>query len=240
MKAWLKRQIGQKVGRDFLEKLTEYCIAEKEPTLSLTAAEIIERRGMSWTDHERDREILWRRFYEKLPAGPTLWLEFGVWKGDSMRYFATLDKHPESRFIGFDSFEGLPEDWRGMAAERFDVGGAFPDIDDPRVRFVKGWFQNTLPGHLESIASEAIDRKIIVHFDADLYSSTLYLLFTLSRIFDDYHCIFDEISGHETRALFNFLQATNWQASFSHRLDWEDFPQVAAGRLTMSKGQTSD
>jgi len=38
-------------------------------------------------------------------------LEFGVWKGDSIRYFAK--RIPSFKFFGFDSFEGLEEDWIG-------------------------------------------------------------------------------------------------------------------------------
>lgn len=231
MKAIIKRLVGRALDRDFVEKITEYVIAEREPSVSLKDAQSVSQRGTSWNDHERDREVLWTRFFGGLPEGPTMWLEFGVWKGDSMRYFARLDRHPDSVFYGFDSFEGLPEDWRGMEAARFDVKGTPPIIDDSRVHFVKGWFQNSLPPQLDELKKKAEGRKVIVHFDADLYSSTLFLLFTLSAHFPSFYCIFDEYSGHETRALFNFLQASGWSAAMTHRLDWEECPQVVAGRL---------
>ncbi len=39
-----------------------------------------------------------------------LFIEFGVYKGDTLNYIAS---HLEEKIIyGFDSFEGLPEDWR--------------------------------------------------------------------------------------------------------------------------------
>jgi len=46
--------------------------------------------------------------YDVLENRPIDYLEFGVWKGESLKYFSTLDQNPKSRFFGFDSFEGLP------------------------------------------------------------------------------------------------------------------------------------
>ncbi|MCD8493946.1 MAG: hypothetical protein LRY39_00675 [Alphaproteobacteria bacterium] len=38
-------------------------------------------------------------------------LEFGVYKGESINYFS--HRLPQLSFFGFDSFEGLAEDWVG-------------------------------------------------------------------------------------------------------------------------------
>src|SRR5258705_3316710 len=74
------------------------------------------------------------------------YLEFGVFRGDSIRHWVKLNTQTNSRFYGFDSFEGLPERWRnGQDKGHFDVGGNIPKIDDPRVHFIKGWFNHTLP-----------------------------------------------------------------------------------------------
>lgn len=72
---------------------------------------------------------------------------------------------------------------------------------------------------------------MVVHFDADLYSSTLFLLFVVGARFCQYHFIFDEFSGHETRALFNFIQATGAAAEFFYSVEWEGMPQVVSGVL---------
>jgi hypothetical protein len=56
-----------------------------------------------------------------------------------------LDRSPDARFYGFDSFGGLPEDWGGTAAERLGVGDALPIIDDDRAKLLKGWFRASLP-----------------------------------------------------------------------------------------------
>ena len=42
---------------------------------------------------------------------PITYVEFGVWKGKSIKYFASENKNTNSLFIGLDSFEGLPKDW---------------------------------------------------------------------------------------------------------------------------------
>lgn len=234
LKAKLKRLIGRTVPVDFLEKLTEYAIAEREPSVSLEKAEIIDTKGSGWVEIvERGREQLWEKTIARIPNQDILLLEFGVWQGESTRYFAKLISSAGSRFYGFDSFEGLPEDWRGTSTEHFDVGGVMPKIDDARVKFVKGWFQDSLPGMLDEIEEAARGRSLVVHYDADLYSSTLYLLFALGDRFKRYHFIFDEFSGHETRAFYNYMQATGAKAEFFYRLDWEEWPQIVSGEITI-------
>jgi hypothetical protein len=234
VKAKLKQLIGKSTSIDWLEKLTEYAIAEQATSVSLAGATAIEPAGTSWQEViERGREDLWTRTLGQLASNELLLLEFGVWQGESTRFFAGLNRAPTSRFYGFDSFEGLPDDWRGMAHERFDVGGAIPAIDDPRVKFVKGWFRDTLPGMLDELAEASRGRELVVHFDADLYSSTLYLLFTLGTRFKRYHFIFDEFSGHETRALYNYAQATGAECRFLYRLDWQGCPQVVSGEIVI-------
>ena len=96
---------------------------------------------------------------------PVRYLEFGVHQGGSLRRFAEAFRHPDARFVGFDSFVGLPEAWSGMAAGTFGTGGKPPQIDDARVSFVKGWFQNSAPDFLRSWEPCG---PVLIHFDADL------------------------------------------------------------------------
>ena len=61
---------------------------------------------------------------------PIHYLEFGVYKGRSINYFANINTHLDSRFVGFDTFTGLPEDWieltRKVKRATFDTGGELP------------------------------------------------------------------------------------------------------------------
>jgi hypothetical protein len=105
------------------------------------------------------------------------YLEFGVCRGESFKWWLENTKNSEHLMVGFDTFEGLPENWGVF--KKGDMNAEIPLIEDPRGRFVKGLFQDTLPsflkeGHLTN------DKKLIVHLDADLFTSTLYVLTTLA------------------------------------------------------------
>lgn len=108
-------------------------------------------------------------------------LEFGVYTGRSLTFWSKINRNPKSRFVGFDSFEGLPEDWtRNWRKGAFgEVSGKNPQIDDERVSFVKGWFQDTLPGFLKEFTPRS---RLVVHSDSDLYSSTLFTLANLNAV----------------------------------------------------------
>lgn len=155
------------------------------------------------------REAVWDEAIARLDSSePILYLEFGVYQGYSIRYFAERLKHPQTRLFGFDSFEGLPQRWGEHAKGTFTTGGTMPVIDDARVQFVKGWFQDSLPRFLSQVGP--IDqkwRRVFVHFDADLYSSTLFVMATLWQHLPSYYFCFDEFMGHELRAFTDFTQA---------------------------------
>ena len=139
------------------------------------------------------------------------YLEFGVWKGQSIEYFAKTNSHADSRFIGFDTFTGLPENWlKGFSTvslEYCDAGGELPQSDDTRLSFVKGLFQDTLPGFLEKYRATG---RLVIHNDSDLYSSTLYVLTRANDIIvPGTIIIFDEFNSvmHEFRALMDYCSS---------------------------------
>ncbi|HXE28270.1 MAG TPA: TylF/MycF/NovP-related O-methyltransferase [Stellaceae bacterium] len=133
------------------------------------------------------------------------YLEFGVFRGESLRHIAARNKHPDVRFWGFDSFEGLPLDWNDKNPKgTFSVGGQPPSIDDDRVRFVKGWFDQTLPMFLRDYMPQG---KLWIHIDGDLYSSAIQVLALLNPyIRPGAVIVFDEIEDllHEFKALCDY------------------------------------
>lgn len=107
--------------------------------------------------------------------------EFGVYTGATLRMIA--DHMPVT---GFDSFDGLPEDWReGFEKGRF----ACPVPAVPNADIVVGLFADTLPDWTPP------DQLGLVHIDCDLYSSTKTVLDHLERfltpgcfiVFDEFH-----------------------------------------------------
>jgi hypothetical protein len=105
------------------------------------------------------------------------YLEFGTAGGAALRWWLERNRNPASRFHSFDTFTGLPEDWGGIKAGTFTQGGRPPQVDDARVTFHVGLFTATLPGFLRAPRGP---RRLVVHVDPDLYSSTLYVLTMLA------------------------------------------------------------
>jgi methyltransferase family protein len=145
-------------------------------------------------------EVARRRVVGQAP----LYLEFGVFEGRSLRWWSSHLTQPGARLVGFDSFEGLPENWRpGIDAGHFQTGQP-PEIDDSRVSFEVGWFDDTLPQF------KVPDHdQMIVNVDSDLYSSAATVLHWAEPYLRPGTLIyFDEFPDrdHEMKA-FNELRA---------------------------------
>ena len=143
---------------------------------------------------------------EKLD-GPITYLEFGVAAGKSFKWWVEKNKDPNSTFDGFDPFTGLPEDWNVFKAGAMSTGGNFPEVNDDRATFHKGLFQDTLPKHLTTINT---DSRKVFHMDADLYTSTLYVLTSIApHLRKGDLILFDEftVPTHEFLAFTEFLAA---------------------------------
>lgn len=135
------------------------------------------------------------------------YLEFGVAGGYSFKWWLSNSPDKDCRFYGFDTFEGLPEAWGTF--NKSDMAAEIPAIDDSRVKFIKGLFQDTLPDFLIAHNLKSNKRKII-HLDADLFSSTLYALTSMAPYLKkDDILIFDEfnVPNHEFLAFRIFCES---------------------------------
>ena len=93
-------------------------------------------------------------------------LEFGVSRGTTINHIAK--KLPNQTVYGFDSFEGLPEDWNGVCKKEHFLVKGLPKVDK-NTTLIKGWFNDTLDLFLKNNPDIVID---MIHIDCDLYSST--------------------------------------------------------------------
>jgi len=235
IKTEIKKLIGKLFSIDFLEKLTEYSIWRNAKGFDLSEAHLIKMSGNTWQELiEKGREKLWTEAVRYIGDLDIIFMEFGVWKGDSIKFFSKLIQSEKSKLYGFDSFEGLPEQWRGKDVGHFSTQGKIPVIDDNRVSFIKGWFQDTLPEFIDIIGNESNGKVFLVHFDADLYSSTLFVLYTLAQKIKEFYFIFDEFSGHELRALYNFIQASRAKVKFIYYITWKDCPMIVFGNIQIN------
>ncbi len=160
-----------------------------------------------WDYQKRYPFYQWVLEQEKLTDEPVNYLEFGVADGFSFKWFLEKLKHPSSRFTGFDTFTGLPEDFGVYKKGTFNSGKKAPEITDTRGKFLQGLFQQTLPGFLPEIDNS---RRNVIMMDADLYSATLYVLTSLAPFLKKGDIIFfDEfaVPTHEFKAYSDFVQS---------------------------------
>ncbi|MEI6435293.1 MAG: TylF/MycF/NovP-related O-methyltransferase [Bacteroidota bacterium] len=144
-------------------------------------------------------------FKEKGLDKPITYLEFGVSGGDSFYWWRNANNNPLSLFAGFDTFEGLPEDWGGF--KRGAMTANVPVTDDKRVTFYKGLFQETLPDFVKTFQP---DRRKVIMMDADLFTSTLYVLTMLAPYLNKGDIIlFDQfnVPMHEFLAFQHFTSS---------------------------------
>ena len=153
-----------------------------------------------------------REFYSHLVAPHEVadFLEFGVFKGESIRWWCGWLTSPSARLVGFDTFAGLPAAWGRCEPGTFNVDGEVPRISDERCTFWKGLFQDALPVFL--LLYDRKGRRLIVNLDADIYASTLYVLMLLGSLLEPGDIlIFDEFGDpqHEFRAFCDFKSVFN-------------------------------
>ena len=135
-----------------------------------------------------------------------LFLEFGVWSGRTINLIAG---RVNATVHGFDSFQGLPEDWQpGYPMGSFHNQGRLPVVR-PNVLLHVGWFHETLP----NFVAKYEEPIAFLHIDCDLYSSTKSVFLHLGeRLKPGSVIVFDEYfnypgwRNHEYRAFQELLR----------------------------------
>jgi len=175
--------------------------------LSISIREHKYPNAFKGTNHfDTSRFALWDFTCDEIGRDSKLtYLDFGVWNGRSIKYFSENFINPSNIFLGLDTFEGLPEEWSTAQIEKgaYDSFGKVPIMSDERVSFYKGMFQDTHEKWLKDILLHD-ENTLFCHFDADIYSATLFGLTKIGSLKKPFYCIFDQFFGDETRALEDF------------------------------------
>ena len=155
MKKFIRNKLKSLLN--FIE--THLKIASKSPvdiyleSLSMDCFKLFEKDMKKSLIFSKDDEI--RKFSVshaiKNNSSDKLFLEFGVFKGDSINTFAKYLSKKKSHIFGFDSFEGLEEEW---ITHEYNPIGTFslnkkPPKVDKNVTLIIGKVQDTLENFLK-------------------------------------------------------------------------------------------
>lgn len=165
----------------------------------------------------RHREELWAFAASQVKSERPILTEFGVNEGHSVNFFSTL--LPMAEIYGFDSFEGLQEDWSGTNLKKgsLDLKGRLPKVRS-NVTLIKGWFEETVEPWLETTSPEYIG---LIHIDSDTYAPANYVLNILRKqmgpgtivIFDEYFG-YPGWKNHEFKAWQELVQSFDVEYSY--------------------------
>lgn len=165
---------------------------------------------------------------------PGDFIETGVWRGGVtilMRAVLAAYGIADRRVWVADSFEGLPVpdpaheadaglDWSHVEVLKVDADAvranfARYDLLDEQVRFLEGWFSDTLP-------SAPIERLAVLRLDGDLYGSTLDALDALyPKVSPGGFVIVDDYGGWEScRRAVDDYRAEHGIDVPIHTVDW--------------------
>jgi O-methyltransferase len=187
---YLSQNLGKPIDPAFLRDF-RYCLQNYEKLVSRrnlgqTVGGELTRFAHSMIGLKRMENIQFcaeNIFKDRIPGD---FIETGVWQGGATIFMRALQKAYEEdtqRCVWVaDSFEGLPVPQMPQDAGYDLSSSKFPFLSvslesvqnnfraynllDDRVKFLKGWFEDTLP-------NAPIDRLALLRLDGDLYKSTL-------------------------------------------------------------------
>jgi len=139
-----------------------------------------------------------------------LCLEFGVWKGRTIKLIA---KQAAQTVYGFDSFMGVDSEWTSDQDMRhFSLSGEIPNDLPTNVELVVGYFKDTL----STFITEHNQPVRFMHIDSDIYESARTILQNLYQnivlgtiiVFDNY-LNYPTWQQHEHKAFEEFTNKYN-------------------------------
>jgi hypothetical protein len=102
---YLLRLVGSRLSRSQLYKFQAF-------VNHLKLGRWMRDHGFHFDRIVSDRWGVFDVIASRIQDEPVLYLEFGVFKGRTTRYWSAKLRNPDARLHGFDSFEGLPEEWQ--------------------------------------------------------------------------------------------------------------------------------
>jgi hypothetical protein len=147
------------------------------------------------------REKLWEFSLKQLESAKPLIFEFGVAHGKSINFLS--DACPESIIYGFDSFQGLEENWYSGNALKGSIStnGKTPKVRK-NIKLVIGSFKESIPRFLENCEFQRVDFMLI---DSDTYEACKLVLNSFKSMIDSKTIIvFDEFFGYYNYQKFEF------------------------------------
>ena len=234
VKSFLIRTFKKSLGT--LPRLIQYSLNKNESTVvSIIIEKAIERSAIYAIENFssavifNSREEIYRYCLTQGPLSKNkkkIILEFGVCNGNSINYFAKLDK--ESTIYGFDSFEGLEENWYAGGALKYSMStkGKLPKVKS-NVTLIKGWYNESLPGFIAQLGDKQID---VLHLDSDTYTPTAFVLNSLvDNLRSGSIVIFDEFFGYPNWENFEFKAWNEFNSTY----------KISAKCIAFSKNQVA-
>lgn len=206
------KSIKNKLRKDYLNKKWKKFNFLMTQFKKFDKSILIENNDIRELEHQVGRFLNMKAVKDEIVSGGLKGdiLEFGTWQGLGMIYLSNIFENENIKYIGVDSFEGLPDSstiWKKGSFNDTSEQNAkenilkFGKVNPENLYLIKGWFDDP---YVKKRLSEVSDDILLVHLDADLGSSTKVALellesFLLNRtkplflLFDDWGCHPDEV-----------------------------------------------
>lgn len=177
----------------------------------LSTVEFVEKNMIKIRSFENKFDLL--KYSLDLAKNEGLILEFGVFEGITINF---ISFNTEETVYGFDSFEGLPEDWRAGFEKGTFKTEELPTVNN-NIKLINGWFEDTLPPFIV----KNNEYCSFIHIDCDLYSSTKTIFTYLAdRIKEGTIIVFDEFFNYPGWKDGEFKAFTEFVESYSVKFEY--------------------